>query len=116
MVGCPYDLCPTHENTLMVDGNLSKNILISTFNFIVCPMWTVGKVHDHFLFNIVKYFQELVGSSLANPQIVCKNPTCKRYMDLKDYMYMELYAQAKYDKLIWDKPSCFMCKCSLCVW
>ena len=44
LINVPYDVRPTHENTLMVDDNASKIILNPTANFIVCPTWTVEKV------------------------------------------------------------------------
>jgi hypothetical protein len=46
LIGVPYDVCPTRENTLMVDDNAAKNILNPTANLIVCPTWTIEKVQD----------------------------------------------------------------------
>ena len=99
MVGCPYDVHPTGDNTLMVEDGASKNILNLTSNFIVCPTWTVGKVQDRFLLDLIKYLQTLVGSRLHVPQFLSYNPISERYMDPRDYMYRELYAHAKYNKL-----------------
>ena len=48
MVGCPYGVRPTCDNTLMVDDNASKNILNLTSKFMICPTWTVGKVQGRF--------------------------------------------------------------------
>ena len=48
MTGYPYDVCPTCDNTLMVDDIASKKILNPPSNFIVCPTWMVGKVQDRF--------------------------------------------------------------------
>ena len=67
MVGYLYDVHPTCDNTLMVDDNASKNILNPTFNFIICPTWTVGKVQDRFLLDLIKYLQMLVGGGLPVP-------------------------------------------------
>ena len=100
MVGCPYDLRPSRDNTLMVDDSPSKNILNPTSNFIVCPTWTVGKVQDRFLLDLIKYLQALVGSSLPVPNFVSNNPIGERYMEPRDYMYRELYSHAKFNKLI----------------
>ena len=100
MVGCPYDVRPTRDNTLMVDDSASKNILNPTSNFIVCPTWTVEKVRDRFLLDLLKYIQTLVGSGLPVPQFLSCNPIGERYMDPRDYMYRELYSHAKYNKLI----------------
>ena len=100
MVNCPYDVRPTRDNTLMVDDNVSKNILNPTSNFIVCPTWTVGKVQDHFMLDLIKYLQTLVGSGLPVPLFVSYNPVSERYMDPKVYLYRELYAHSKHKKLI----------------
>lgn len=55
MVGFPYDKQHVWDNTLMVDNNLSKDILNITSNFIVCLTWMVGKVQDCFLLELVQY-------------------------------------------------------------
>ena len=99
MVGCPYDVRPTCDNTLMVDDNASKNILNPTSNFIVCPTWAVEKVRDRFLFDLIKYPQTLVGSGLLVPLFLSCNLIGERYMDPRDYMYKELYTHAKYNRL-----------------
>ena len=100
MVGYPYDIRRTYDNTLMVDDNAFKSILNLTSNFIVCPMWTVRKVQDRFLLNLIKYLQTLVGSGVPMPLFLSRNPIGERYMDLRDSMYRELYAHANYNKLI----------------
>lgn len=87
MIDCPYNLCPTHENTFMINENPSKNMFNLASNFIVCPIWMVQKVQDHFLLDLVKYFQDLMGSGIFAPNFVSKNPIGKRYMDPKNYMY-----------------------------
>ena len=69
MVGCPYNVCPTRDNTLMVDNMASKQILKPTSNFIVCPTWTLGKVQDQFLLDF-KYLQTLMESKLPVPSFV----------------------------------------------
>jgi hypothetical protein len=100
MVGVPYDLRPTRENTFMVDDSKAKNVLNPTSNFIVCPTWTVGKVQDRFLLDLVKYLQALWGSGFTVPEFVRNNPIGEAYMEPKEYLYRELYAHAKYNKLI----------------
>jgi hypothetical protein len=51
----------------MVDNN-------PTSNYIVCPTWTVGKVHDWFFINLGRYFHALVGSGVFVPQFIRNNP------------------------------------------
>jgi hypothetical protein len=36
LIGIPYDVRPTRENTLMVDDSAAKNVMNPTANFIVC--------------------------------------------------------------------------------
>ena len=100
MVGVPYNLRPTRENTFMVDDSPSKNILNPTSNFIVCPTWTIEKVQDRFLITLSRYLQTLAGSSHPVPIFVKNNPIGENYMEPKSYLYRELYAHAKYNKLI----------------
>jgi hypothetical protein len=50
--------------------------------------------------DLVSSFQALVGSGLPNPQFVQSNSIGDSYMNLKDYMYKELFAHAKYNKYI----------------
>jgi hypothetical protein len=95
MVGCPYNVHPTLNNTLMMDDNAFKNILNPTSNFIVCPTWTVGKVQDRLLLDLIEYLQALVGNGLPVPQFLSCNPIGKKYMIPRDYLYRELYAHAK---------------------
>lgn len=70
MIGYPYNLWMTRDNTLLMDDNPSKKILKTTSNYIVCPTWTVGKVQDGFLMDLVKCFQALVGSGFPVPQYI----------------------------------------------
>ena len=73
VIGCPYDLWPIRDNTLMVDNNPFKNILNLTSNYIVCSMWTVGKVQDLFLIDLGRYVHVFVGSGLPIPQFLLPN-------------------------------------------
>jgi hypothetical protein len=100
MGGCPSDVRPTRDNTLMVDDIASKNILNPTSNFIVCPTWTVGKVQGRFLLDLITCLQTLVGNGLPVLQFLSCNPIGERYMDPRDYMYNDLYTHAKYNKLV----------------
>ena len=85
MIGPPYDLRPIPYNTLVVDDNLSMNILNPTSNYMVCPMWMVEKIHDQFLIDLIRYFQVLIGSGLPIPHFVRSNPKGERFMKPKDY-------------------------------
>ena len=67
MVGCPYDVRPTRDNTMIVDDNASKNVLNLTSIFTICFTSVVGKVQDRFCLNLVKYLQMLMGSRLLMP-------------------------------------------------
>ena len=102
-IGCPYDVRPTRENTFMVDNNASKNILNPTSNFIVCPTWTDEKVQDRILLDLTAYLQVLWSCGLPMNQFIRSNPIGKRYMDLRDYLYKELFSHAKFNKLIWER-------------
>ena len=71
--------------------------------------WTVGKVQDRFLLDLIKYLKALVWSKLSVPHFLRHNPIGERYMDPNGYLHKELYAHVKYNKLIWDTW------CALCV-
>ena len=88
MIGSPYDLRPICDNTLMVDDNLSMNILNPTSNYMVCPMWMVD---DQFLIDLVRYFQVLIGSGLPIPHFVRSNPKGEEIHETKGLLYKELY-------------------------
>ena len=93
MIGCPYDLRPSCENTLMVDNNPSKNILNLISNYIVCPMGMVRRS----TINFHGPCQILLGAQWEQvpiPQYVWNNRIGDRYMDLKVYVYRELWVQA----------------------
>jgi len=100
MIGCPYDLRPARANTLMVDDTPSKNILNPNSNYVVCPTWTVGKVHDRFLIDLGLYLEALVRSRLSVPEFIQSNPIGDNYLDPRSYLYRELYNHAKFNKLI----------------
>ena len=100
LIGVPYDVRPTRENTLMVDDSAAKNMLNPTANFIVCPTWTVEKVRDRFLLDLSKYLQALWGSGLPVNNFVRNNPIGERYLDPRDHLYRELLSHAKFNKLI----------------
>jgi hypothetical protein len=100
LIGVPYDVRPTRENTLMVDDNVAKNILNPTANFIVCPTWTIEKVQDKFLLDLNKYLQALTGSGLDVNHYLKHNPIGERRLDPRDHLYMELISHAKFYKLV----------------
>jgi hypothetical protein len=100
LINVPYDIRPSRDNTLMVDDSAAKNILNPTTNFIVCPSWTIEKVQDRFLLDLLKYLQALWGSGLPVHDYVRLNPIGERYLDPRDHLYRELFSHAKFNKLI----------------
>lgn len=100
LIGVPYDVRPTRENTLMVDDSAAKNVLNPTANFIVCPSWTIEKVQDSFLLDLAQYLLNLTSSSLDVNYYVRRNPIGERRLEPQDFLYNELIKHAKFNKLI----------------
>jgi hypothetical protein len=100
LIGVPYDVRPTRENTLMVDDSAAKNVLNPIANFIVCPTWTIEKVRDKFLLDLSKNLLELTGSGLDVNHYLKHNRIGERRLEPQDHLYNELISHAKYNKLI----------------